>query len=107
LDEERRKSGISAKSGDSEEEFYSAEDDVEDETAQEKKLRLAKVYLEEIEKEERNRRENDEVDTDVMASRLKDDVLEAEGRLRKEVADQVEPDLENITVLTCSKYLKR
>jgi len=108
VDEERRIHGIRAKSDD--EEFFSAEDDLgvpSDETAQEKKVRLAKLYLEEIEKEERSRRENEDVDEDLVASRLKEDVLEAEGRLRKEVADQIQPDLDNIVVFTCGKYLKR
>jgi len=82
-------------------------EDDEDETAQEKKLRLAKSYLNQIETEEKSRREDLEIDDDLISSRLKEDVLEQEGRLRKEVADSVEPDLENMSLLTCPKYLKR
>lgn len=67
---------------------HSSDDEVE-ETAQEKKLRLASKYLEEIAKEEKKRLEADEVDRDIIAARLKDDVLEQAGRLRKAFADSI------------------
>lgn len=65
---------------------YSSESDVE-ESAQDKRLRLAHKYLEEVEKEEKRRLEIEEVDKDVIARRLKEDFLEQTGRLRKTVAD--------------------
>lgn len=68
----------------------SDESDVE-ETAQERKLRLAKQYLEEIEKEEREKNDQDEVDRSVLSNRLRDDVLEHAGRLIRRVADTYEP----------------
>lgn len=64
---------------------YSSES--EDETAQEKRLRLAKQYLEEIKIEEQKRLELDEIDKDVVSKRLKEDILEKAGKLKKLVAD--------------------
>ncbi|XP_026473239.1 U3 small nucleolar RNA-interacting protein 2 [Ctenocephalides felis] len=61
-----------------------SEDEIE--TPQEKRLRLAKKYLEEIEREEKLRAEDKEVD-DNVTQRLKDDYLEQSGRLRRTVAD--------------------
>lgn len=71
-DEELRKNDIHPES---------SED--EHETAQEKKLRLAKVYLEEIEKEERERLQDKEglnQHDDVIAKRLKEDYLRQTGK---------------------------
>ncbi|CAG7835564.1 unnamed protein product [Allacma fusca] len=78
----------------------------EAETAQEKKIRLAKLYLEEIERKEREIAEDAEVD-DVVSKQLQDDVLEAEGRLKKEVADILQADLPDITILRFPKHLKK
>ncbi|XP_058790243.1 U3 small nucleolar RNA-interacting protein 2 isoform X2 [Phymastichus coffea] len=57
----------------------------EEETAQEKKIRLAKKYLAEIEEEVRDRKEFEE---GAIAKRLTEDYLETKGRLRKLVADK-------------------
>jgi len=65
------------------------ESDEEDkETAEEKRLRLAKLYLEEIEKElEEREGGGEEVDKDAaVKERLADDVAAERGKLRKEVA---------------------
>ncbi|XP_020709446.2 U3 small nucleolar RNA-interacting protein 2 isoform X2 [Athalia rosae] len=59
-------------------------DEEEAETAQEKRLRLAKTYLEEIEREEKDRAEFEE---GVVTKRLQDEYLEEKGRLRKTVAN--------------------
>ncbi|PSN50565.1 hypothetical protein C0J52_14763 [Blattella germanica] len=75
------------------------------ETAQEKKIRLAKLYLEEIENEERQRAETDTVDKDVIAHRLKEDYLEQTGKLRRKVADDyVGYDSESIQLLRCKDH---
>jgi len=82
----------------------------ENETAQEKKLRLAKVYLEEIEREERQRLEdkeslNEEANGDIISKRLKLDYLKQAGRLKLSVADQYTGgDVDNITVLKCKEH---
>ncbi|XP_031782554.1 U3 small nucleolar RNA-interacting protein 2 isoform X1 [Nasonia vitripennis] len=60
------------------------ESEEEQETPQEKRLRLAKKYLEEIEEEEKDRAEFEE---GAIAKRLKEEYLEEKGRLRKVVAD--------------------
>ncbi|CAH0559535.1 unnamed protein product [Brassicogethes aeneus] len=74
----------------------------ENETAQEKKLRLAKVYLEEIEREEKLRLESKEIDNDVISRRLKEDYLKDAGKLRLTVADTYKgADSENIKFLKC------
>lgn len=62
------------------------ESEAEIETAQEKRLRLAKTYLEEIEREEKQRAEDKELDENIT-QRLKDDYLEQSGRLRRTLAD--------------------
>lgn len=68
--------------------FSDAEESESDhETAEEKKLRLAKKYLEEIEKEEAKRAELKEIDDDAIGKRLQKDYLEQKGKLRVEVAD--------------------
>ncbi|KAF4524613.1 hypothetical protein B566_EDAN013864 [Ephemera danica] len=79
------------------------------ETAQEKKLRLAKTYLEEIERQEQERQEARELDHDAIGQRLKEDVLEQAGKLRRFVADQYVgngemiklPSKEHKTPITC------
>lgn len=58
-----------------------------EETAQEKKLRLAKKYLQEIDNEERARTEQEDVEHSV-SQRLNKDYLDSIGKLRKKVADQ-------------------
>ncbi|XP_022185596.2 U3 small nucleolar RNA-interacting protein 2 [Nilaparvata lugens] len=81
-------------------------EDVEDvETAQERKLRLAKSYLEEIEKEEKERLERQEIDNEVLASRLKDDVLAKAGKLRRKIGDLLETVIESdINVLRNKRH---
>lgn len=59
------------------------ETEEEEETAQEKRLRLAKKYLQEIEEEEKDRAEFEE---GAVARRLREEYLEEKGRLRKTVA---------------------
>ncbi|XP_076357390.1 U3 small nuclear riboprotein factor 55K isoform X2 [Tachypleus tridentatus] len=76
----------------------SSEDD--EETQQEKRLRLAKKYLEEIEKEEQHRRETEEIDKDIISHRLKQDALEQAGVLQKKLADKLETvTLDDLRVL--------
>lgn len=71
----------------------------DEETAQEKKVRLARQYIQEL--REQNENEDDEgLDDSAIASRLREDVLESSGRLRRTVADTyVQADIENIRVL--------
>ncbi|CAG9766882.1 unnamed protein product [Ceutorhynchus assimilis] len=83
------------------EDFSASED--ENETAQEKKVRLAKVYLEEIEREEKARLEKEEIDQSVISKRLKEDYLKETGKLRLTVADKYKQqiDLNTIKTLKC------
>ncbi|NXF90089.1 U3IP2 protein, partial [Eubucco bourcierii] len=74
-----------------------AEEEVE-ETPQEKKLRLAKLYLEELRQHEEE--EEEALSTDIIGDRLKEDVLEQKGRLQRLVAKDVQPpDPASIRVL--------
>ncbi|XP_037092706.1 LOW QUALITY PROTEIN: U3 small nucleolar RNA-interacting protein 2-like, partial [Pollicipes pollicipes] len=61
------------------------------ETAQEKRLRLAKLYLEEIERQERGRAESEAAERAgrSVSERLRQDVLERAGRLQRPLADAV------------------
>lgn len=97
----------------------------ENETAQEKKIRLAKTYLEEIKREgidcvasfnyfttywfflekRRLEREEDAVSNEVIAKRLKEDYLKQSGRFKSSVADKyIGADVENQTILKCRDH---
>ncbi|RWS12298.1 U3 small nucleolar RNA-interacting protein 2-like protein [Dinothrombium tinctorium] len=65
-----------------------------EETAQEKKVRLAKKYLENIERQEKERLDDNLVDEAVNA-RLKDEVLEKSGYLFKRIANTYLPPNED------------
>ena len=79
------------------------EDAEEKETVEEKRLRLAKVYLEEIERQEKERlADNEDADDDRLNlqdsvnKRLKEDDLQESGRLRLQIADNYDvPNLVN------------
>ncbi|KAM6300767.1 U3 small nucleolar RNA-interacting protein 2 [Aegotheles albertisi] len=81
-----------------------AEEEVE-ETPQEKKLRLAKVYLEQLRQIEEERAADEEEEeaarpADLIGDRLQEDVLEQRGRLQRLVAKDVQPpDPASIRVL--------
>ncbi|TEA39437.1 hypothetical protein DBR06_SOUSAS2110217 [Sousa chinensis] len=71
-----------------------------EETAQEKKLRLAKLYLEQLKQQEEEKAEAREFEEDQVAGRLKEDVLEQRGRLQKSVAKEIQaPDPADIRIL--------
>lgn len=73
-------------------------------SAQEKKVQLAKKYLEEIEKEEKDRLETGDVHGSVV-SRLRNDLLDQAGKLGKKVADKLcLPDLTSIQTLRCKDH---
>ncbi|XP_033615410.1 U3 small nucleolar RNA-interacting protein 2 isoform X1 [Fukomys damarensis] len=70
------------------------------ETAQEKKLRLAKLYLEQLRQQEEEKAETQAFEEDQVAGRLKEDVLEQRGRLQKSVAKEIQtPGPADIQVL--------
>lgn len=75
-------------------------------TAQEKKLKLAKQYLEEIEEEEKKRLENDHVENDVILGRLKKDVLGREGKLKRKVSGEINKCIseDSLRVLRCKDH---
>ncbi|XP_077487513.1 U3 small nuclear riboprotein factor 55K [Amblyomma americanum] len=66
-----------------------SEDEEDFETEQEKKLRLAKKYLAEIEKQEKEKLDAEEVDRAVVSHRLRTDLLEQSGKLHKRIAQNV------------------
>ncbi|KAL4823849.1 hypothetical protein H8958_009783 [Nasalis larvatus] len=71
-----------------------------EETAQEKKLRLAKLYLEQLRQQEEEKAEARAFEEDQVAGRLKEDVLEQRGRLQKSVAKEIQaPASADIRVL--------
>uniref|UniRef100_A0A0A9WM40 U3 small nucleolar RNA-interacting protein 2 n=1 Tax=Lygus hesperus TaxID=30085 RepID=A0A0A9WM40_LYGHE len=75
-------------------------------TPQEKKLQLAKKYLEEIEEEEKKKADGADIDDGVILGRLREDVLRREGKLKKRVADNIITSYEDsdITVLKCKEH---
>ncbi|XP_034725083.1 U3 small nucleolar RNA-interacting protein 2 isoform X1 [Etheostoma cragini] len=71
-----------------------------EETPQEKKLRLAKLYLDQLKEEEEDKAEEDSFETDLIAGRLQEDVLEQKGKLQRLIAkDLMPPDASEIRVL--------
>ncbi|XP_060163710.1 U3 small nucleolar RNA-interacting protein 2 isoform X2 [Globicephala melas] len=70
-----------------------------EETAQEKKLRLAKLYLEQLKQQEEEKAEAREFEEDQVAGRLKEDVLEQRGRLQKSVAKEASGDRSKLILI--------
>lgn len=68
---------------------FSDDDDADQQTPQDKRLKLAKKYLDEIEKEERSRADDKQLHRQV-STRLADDYLDSVGKLRKNCADQLQ-----------------
>nr|XP_037872845.1 U3 small nucleolar RNA-interacting protein 2-like [Bombyx mori] len=85
--------------------FSDAEESESDhETVEEKKLRLAKKYLEEIEKEEAKRAEEKEID-DAVQKRLQRDYLEQRGKLKLELADRYQaPTDSDVKVIRAKEH---
>ncbi|XP_065909895.1 U3 small nucleolar RNA-interacting protein 2-like [Dysidea avara] len=72
----------------------------EEETAQEKRVRLAKEYIAELEEQEKLKLDQSSIDHDAIAHRLKEDALRQSGRLLRKVADTyVKPASDNIRIL--------
>lgn len=68
--------------------FSDVDDDEEiTETPQDKRLKLAKMYLEEIENEEKSRAEDKELLENNVSQRLTDEYLDSIGKLRRKIAD--------------------
>lgn len=78
---------------------FSADEDEEEETAQDKRLRLAKEYLTEIEKQEAERAEQRELSQNVE-QRLQTEYLDSVGRLRRTIA----ADLKSCTIQNVLKH---
>lgn len=91
----------------SDENTLQSDQDSEEDTAvsaQERKVTLAKKYLEEIEREEKERLDK-EFDNEAVISRLRDDVLEQAGRLKKIVSDKLTGSSEECTyILRCKEH---
>lgn len=68
---------------------YTEDGQEHDETAQDKRLRLAKQYLKEIEKEEAERAEERELHTQI-SKRLHTEYLDSVGKLRRNIASLIE-----------------
>ncbi|XP_048346776.1 U3 small nucleolar RNA-interacting protein 2 [Sphaerodactylus townsendi] len=76
-----------------------AEEEIE-ETPQEKKLRLAKLYLEQLRQQEEEKAEEEALERDLVAGRLKEDVLEQKGKLQRQIAKSLQlPNQADIQVL--------
>ncbi|XP_019555330.2 U3 small nucleolar RNA-interacting protein 2 [Aedes albopictus] len=82
---------------------FEDEDEGFKETVQDKRLRLAKKYLKEVEDAERVRKEDEEIHDSVSAV-LKEDYLESIGRLYREVSTRYKGfDLEKAVNLRCKQ----
>ncbi|XP_076860865.1 U3 small nucleolar RNA-interacting protein 2 isoform X2 [Brachyhypopomus gauderio] len=75
------------------------EEEIE-ETPQEKKLRLAKLYLEQLREEEEKKAEEEDFESDLVAGRLREDVLEQKGKLQRQIGSEfIAPDPIEIRLL--------
>lgn len=63
------------------------DDGSDNETPQDKRLKLAKLYLEEIEKEEQSRADDKELLENNISQRLTSEYLDSVGKLRRKIAD--------------------
>lgn len=89
---------------DSENESYSESgESVDLETPAEKRIRLAKEYLNGVQKDLQDEYEVDasEIDRDLIAARLRTDTLESKGKMFKHIADEYK--LEDFEVLFKAK----
>ncbi|KAI8128132.1 U3 small nucleolar RNA-interacting protein 2 [Lucilia cuprina] len=78
-------------------------DDADEETPQDKRLRLAKQYLEEIEKQEADKEEEKELH-DQVSHRLQTEYLDSVGKLRRNIAASIQSyDAENLVKLKHKK----
>lgn len=70
--------------------FSDVDEDDEElaETPQDKRLKMAKMYLEEIEKEEKSRAEDKELLENNVSQRLTEEYLDSIGKLRRKIADE-------------------
>lgn len=78
----------------------------DNETVQERKLKLARIYLEEIEKEEAKRLESNDTNLSdrIVSQRLKDDYLKRAGKFKSKVADRFARfDVDHIVSLKCKE----
>lgn len=75
-------------------------DESDEETAQEKKLRLAKEYISQLQLEEEEKADAELGEKDAIAHRLQQDMLDDAGKLQKFIADKVQtPDPEQFKTL--------
>jgi len=78
--------------------LYSSDED-EEETPQQKRLRLAKEYLSQLEDEETEKADDDRPIKDVVSDRLQHDISEQAGKQIKEIADLCScPSLEELRI---------
>ncbi|KAB7494525.1 U3 small nucleolar RNA-interacting protein 2, partial [Armadillidium nasatum] len=85
--------------------FKKQEVEFVEESAQEKKIRLAQQFLDELKREKENEVEDEEDVIRAVGQKLKEDVLEASGRLQQTVADEyIVPDLDSIKVSKCKAH---
>ncbi|XP_071490425.1 U3 small nucleolar RNA-interacting protein 2-like [Diadema antillarum] len=77
-----------------------SEEEEDQETAQEKRLRLTKQYLAQLEREENETADSLTPDKDAIAHRLQSELLEQSGKLQKQVAaDYIAPSGDNLQIL--------
>lgn len=81
----------------------SSEDEDKYLTAQEKKVKLAKKFLEDVEKEEIQKLEGSEDINDHILKKLKNDELEKAGKLKKKIADHIKLS-DDKKLLTCKQH---
>uniref|UniRef100_S4R828 Ribosomal RNA processing 9, U3 small nucleolar RNA binding protein n=1 Tax=Petromyzon marinus TaxID=7757 RepID=S4R828_PETMA len=83
-------SSDSEKESDGERGKKEEENDLEvEETAQEKKLRLTKLYLEQLRTEEEDKADDRAFRHDVIADRLQDELMEQSGTLQRQIAKEL------------------
>ncbi|KAI4880993.1 hypothetical protein NFI96_012562 [Prochilodus magdalenae] len=76
------------------------QDEEIEETPQEKKLRLAKLYLDQLREQEEKKAEDEEFESDLIAGRLQEDVLDQKGKLQRLIAKElIAPDPAEIRLL--------
>lgn len=90
--------------GESEDAVSSSDDEDKYLTVQEKKLKVAKKVLAEIESAEREKLSNENNLDDAVLKKLKECELDKLGKLKKKVADSVQFDINNAASLHCKQH---
>lgn len=81
-----------------------SDDEYAHETPAEKRLRLAKELIAKIEDEERDQADGKNIDIDAIGDRLRDDLAESKGTLKRKVQQKYKPNYDATDIVSHRRY---